>query len=394
MSVQTDEQLVRLARGGDKAAFARLFEHYLPMVQRVTRRMIADVDSAHDLAQEALLQAYLSLHSLQADDRFRSWLYGITLNVCRAYIRSQRANVYSLEAMLGGSYREPDDNSPTPEEIIERLEVRQWVMDAVESLSPANRAAVLLFYYESFSLRETASLLGISVVALKGRLHKARRHLANRLPMHQPLIVAQEARKMIPVKLVDVMRQTPKADSGESLAHMQVILLDEAGSRALVIWVGEVEGMAIAMGLSSYDTPRPMTLLFMSRLLEATGASLDSVHISALKDEVYYATVQIRTGERMNQFDARPSDAMALAVQVKAPIYVSEDVMQRAGQPIPSGQRATGKGLAAVLEHLGGRLQQAQEQLDELKAQPPAERTQKITEMTQAVLAEVFTTGS
>lgn len=389
MTVQTDEQLVVQARSGDKTAFSTLIERYLPMVQRIAGRMVADSDIANDLAQETLLQAYLSLDKLRADGRFRSWLYGITLNVCRSYIRSQHTKAYSLDAMLGGVYYA--DASPTPQEILERLELRQWVMDNVASLSPANQAAVMLFYYESFSLQETASALGISVQALKGRLHKARRQLAQMMVVHQPVNLVQGERAMIPVKIVDVMRKKLNEEDADSSIYNVVILFDEVDRRALCIWVGEAEGMAIAMGLSDYDAPRPMTPIFMSRLLEAAGASLESVQISTLKNETFYATVRIQANGRINEFDARPSDALALAVHAKAPVYVSEEVMRLTGQAVPAGQKVTGKGLATVLDHLDKQSQQWKAKISELQEQSTERRVQKITQETQALLAEAFT---
>src|SRR5512140_3513924 len=105
MDLWTDSELVVAARAGDKAAFGVLVERYETMVQRLAWRMIGDVDIAHDLAQDALLQAYLSLDSLQADSSFKSWLYGLTLNVCRMYIRSRHSSI-SLETLVGGLYRE------------------------------------------------------------------------------------------------------------------------------------------------------------------------------------------------------------------------------------------------------------------------------------------------
>jgi RNA polymerase sigma factor (sigma-70 family) len=170
--------------------------------------MMGDDPISHDLTQEALLQAFLSLDSLKSDTSFRSWLYGITLNVCHTYLRSLRFDIYSLEVMLGGIHHNPADYGPTPEEIVERLELRGVVMDAVQALSSANRQAVLLVYYEDFNLREAAQLLGISVTALKGRLHRSRRQLqANLASLVFRTTEEQGVSNMIPVKIVDVWRK-------------------------------------------------------------------------------------------------------------------------------------------------------------------------------------------
>jgi RNA polymerase sigma factor (sigma-70 family) len=353
MDTRTDGQLVRAARSNDKAAFGLLIERYLSMVHHVARRMVWDMDIAQELAQEAVLQAFLSLADLRSDKRFRSWLYGITLNVCRTYIRSQRTDIYSLDAMLGGVYYDAVDYGPTPDEIAERLEIRHALKQALETLSPANRNAVMLFYYGGFSLQEASAILGISVTALKGRLHKARRQLeTSLLPVYAPEISLKGASTMIPVRIVDVMRQQSLSDSGIVNIYCQIILLDEAERQAIIIWLSEPDAVTIAQGLNHYETPRPMTHVFLTRILEATGVVVESVTISALHGDVFYATVSLIAGTAKHTVDARPSDGLALAVQTSAPIFVSETVMQQVGQLIPAGQTSTGKGMADILAYL------------------------------------------
>src|SRR5690349_5915377 len=98
----TDAELVAQARGGDKEAFGHLVERYQQMVERIARKMVAEEWIAHELAQEAILQAYLSLDHLRDPSRFKSWLYGITLNICRSYLQNQKMDILSLETIMGG----------------------------------------------------------------------------------------------------------------------------------------------------------------------------------------------------------------------------------------------------------------------------------------------------
>src|SRR5579871_6524439 len=151
MDTWTDSDLVHSAREGNKAAFGVLVDRYGSLVIRLASRTIGDLELAHDLAQEVFLQAFLSLEYLRNEARFKSWLYGITLNVCHTYRRSQRYQVYSLEGVLGGTYHE---DSPTVEEIVERLDLHHRVASALNELSSANRAAVILVYYQDFKVRE------------------------------------------------------------------------------------------------------------------------------------------------------------------------------------------------------------------------------------------------
>src|SRR5215469_11647939 len=98
------------------------------MAQIITLRLVGNIDSAREMAQEAMLQAYLSLDHLRDDTRFKGWFYGIVLNVCRSYLREQKRPLLSLEAMLAGSSLEEDcsfSTLPDPQEALEKLELRQ-----------------------------------------------------------------------------------------------------------------------------------------------------------------------------------------------------------------------------------------------------------------------------
>jgi len=176
---------------------------------------------------------------------------------------------------------------------------------------------------------------------------------------------------MIPVKLVDVvvrereieLTEEQKQRLGESMPdvelserytrkHYQLVLMEETGHRALVVWIGEYEGLAIAAKLNGRETARPLTQVFMHRLIEASGATLERVEISALKDEVFYATAYLRVNDEMKSVDARPSDAIALALYTDTPLFVSDDVMSNAGIAIPDNFAPTGKGLAEIQARL------------------------------------------
>lgn len=391
MDSWTDSELVLAVRTGNKAAFGALIERYEAMVQRLALRILGDAELAHDLAQESLLQAYLSLEGLRLERSFKSWLYGITLNVCRTYLRTERSNVYSLEVLVGGAYRELEDQGPAPEEIAEQLELQRAVMNAVEALSPANRAAVLLCYYEDFSLRDGAAMLDISVPAFKGRLHKARRQLETSLLSVSPSTpVERGVTPMIPVKIVDVMSK-PHTRREEKSPANQVILFDEANHRALVLWVGVAEGQAIAFALSGYEYGRPITPTIGSHLLQATGAKLECVEISTLKNDLYYATVRVRTNDDSHAIEVRPSEALALAVQVNAPIFVSGEVMEKSAKQLPVGAVPTGQGVTDLIAQIDEQIRRLRFAMsDQLRDQRSKALKQAYEQKTDEVLIEAF----
>ena len=184
VSDSDDTELIFLTLQGDKTAFSQLVLRYQPMAQQIANRMIGNEDLAQELVQDAMLQAYLSLAKLRNPKCFKSWLYGIVLNVCRNNLRRRRIIPFSLNAMIGDLGTEPlsiNDKSPDPQQVVEWREISAALLEAIDALSDKNRLATLLFYREQLSLQEVANRLDISVGAVKGRLHKSRHQLRKQL---------------------------------------------------------------------------------------------------------------------------------------------------------------------------------------------------------------------
>lgn len=342
MQAESDAVLVRRARDGDKQAFGELIARHQRMVQRVAYHMVRDEELARDLAQEALLAAFLALDRLRDENRFESWLYGITLNVCRDYWRERNVAPLSLETLAGGLKFEALAFSaqPDPQTVVEARELHERVRKAIQALSPENRAATVLFYYDALSLDEIAGLLDISVGAVKGRLHKSRKHLRERLfQVYAEYVVGERvkerSREMIPVTVADVVRRERKDEAGNVLPHHVVVLYDAKGERALPIWVGPFEGESIAMGVLGETVERPMTYEFIAKLLEAANARIEAVRVDSLQGDVFYAVVTLKQGDVAVDIDARPSDAIALAVRTGAPLFVTEGVMGKSALAVP-----------------------------------------------------------
>src|SRR5258708_16918977 len=97
MHVPTDADLVVSARADDTEAFRLLLERYQTMALAIAQHKVAQIETAQDLVQEAMLQAYLSLDQLRDVTRFKSWFYGIVLNVCRYWQRTQQSPMLSLD---------------------------------------------------------------------------------------------------------------------------------------------------------------------------------------------------------------------------------------------------------------------------------------------------------
>ncbi len=117
-----------------------------------------------------------------------------------------------------------------------------------------------------------------------------------------------------------------------------VILRDLEGSKALPIWVGIPEANAIALEIEQVSTPRPMTHDLIKNLLDGMNATVTRIVVNDVKDSTFYAAIYLSLEGQEIRIDSRPSDAIAVALRVKAPIFVAMDVIERAGSVDAGGQ--------------------------------------------------------
>jgi RNA polymerase sigma factor (sigma-70 family) len=319
----SDADLAAAARAGDRAAFGTLVERHRPALLRTCRRALGDPAAAAEVAQEAVLQALTSLPALREDGAFGPWLCGIGHNLAR---RTRRAPTpLPLEAV-------PEPAAPGPEERDDGTQV----LAAIAGLPPGQRDAVALFYLADLSHVQIAARLGISVGAVKTRLHKARAALEIRLadlrkdPPPMP--------STVPMHVADI-RDT----GGDDPRSCHVVVLEERdGARRLPIWIGAAEATSLAARLQDVERPRPDTYRFAADLLEAAGAQLREVQVIRLAEMIFYAEAVLEDGTTV---DARPSDAINLALVVGAPVLVEEAVLAQASD----SEREIAEELAAAL---------------------------------------------
>jgi RNA polymerase sigma factor (sigma-70 family) len=317
----SDEKLVVAALGGDPAAFARLVEQNRVRVEAVVARMVGD--EAEDLVQEALLRAYLSLTQLRDPARFGTWLCQIAINLAKMRLRRR-----ALEA------RVPAEPRPTRGAGPDEWELLDLVRDGLAALPAGQREAVLLHYIDGLSCEEIADLLDSSPGAIRVRLHRARRQLYEQLSPLAPLPIPKEEVRMIEMKLEDVLVRVSTDDATKLAADMRIVLLKEAdGDRRMPMWIGAAEGNALALRLTGETTPRPVTSDVMAELLRVTGTHVERVAVTRLLEKTFYAVIGVAVDGRVDEVDARPSDALNLAVRVGAPIFVEESVLEQCALP-------------------------------------------------------------
>ena len=126
-----------------------------------------------------------------------------------------------------------------------------------------------------------------------------------------------------------------------------VILKEKMAGRYLPIWIGPAEADAIAVKLQGVSVPRPLTHDLLCSAIDALGASINSIVVNDLKNDTFYAKVILNVDGGQMEVDSRPSDALALAVRVEAPIYVEELVLDKAGILL---DKETGKPIAEEKE--------------------------------------------
>ena len=339
MTSEDDRTIVERVLAGDKLAFGELIERYRVGALAFARRLLHSAN-AEDAVQEAFLAAFLKLENLRDRDRFRAWLFGILANVCHSRLRLLREGYF--HDVLGGQaivgFR-LEDAEPSAEAVFETRELHSLIFAAIEALPEEQREAVKLHYFQGLKLSEIAILTGSPVGTLKARLHHARGRLRDSLMsdlLMKPKQIIERGFAMMEVIVRDVVART--ATSGEvkyqsavkdgKVGPWRVILLKEiSGPRILPIWVGPIEGDVIAMQLEHLELDRPTTFDLTTRLLSLGNTKLEKVAVTALRGNVYFATMWVNANGQVHEVDARPSDAIALALQADAPIFIAPETL-------------------------------------------------------------------
>jgi RNA polymerase sigma factor (sigma-70 family) len=290
---------------------------------------------------------------LRDASRFKNWFYRIVFNVCHTWLRVQKSQVLSLES-LGEDRQGPGHRYQDPQEIVEVRELQQLVREAVNTLSPRNRVATWLFYYEQLSIVEIAANLSISQTAVKNRLHRGRNELRKYLKptypeVEQMKMAAPGKRKRKIMVQVTIMRVIQQG------RHTLVVLFDEQELRALPLWLQREESQALlgyqaASSLQDVSPHDPSPIDLLVNILNATGDAVEEVRIDTLQEEILYATVRLRHATMLHEIKARVGEALSLAVRVGCLIFVAKEVLDRLGMKLPVEEGRTREQQLATLE--------------------------------------------
>lgn len=171
---------IEQALQGDQEAFGQLVRAYERPVYNLTYRMLGDSAAAEDAAQETFLRAYTKLATYQPGRKFVNWLLSIASHHCIDILRRKsRAPQLSLEGPLPPQWLASD--SPKPDQVVDKKQRRELVRRVLETLPADYRVAVVLRYWYGLSYRDIAATMDTTESAIKSRLHRARRMMAQDL---------------------------------------------------------------------------------------------------------------------------------------------------------------------------------------------------------------------
>ncbi len=160
---------------GDQDAFTTIVETYQRPVYNLCYRMLGEALEAEDAAQETFWRAYQNLRRYDTSRPFATWLLSIAAHYCIDQQRKRRFNTLSMDLLPD---EEVPDHAPSPEKVFNQLDEKGQLQKLLSRLGPQDRAAIILRYWYEFSEEEIARTLSLTVSAVKSRLFRARKELA------------------------------------------------------------------------------------------------------------------------------------------------------------------------------------------------------------------------
>ena len=182
-AAESDAQLARAARSGDRRAYEALITRHKAALYRLVRRYVGDADDAYDVVQEAFIAAWLGLRRFDPDQSFTAWMRTIALNKCRDHER-RRAVRQRVLALFASEPQHADVASVHP--LASSTERLQHLDEAMARLPQRYKEPLLLTVVSGLTQHEAAKALGLTTKAVEMRIRRAKRMLAERLSPSAP----------------------------------------------------------------------------------------------------------------------------------------------------------------------------------------------------------------
>ncbi len=174
--INVDQDWILKAINGDDEAFSLLVEAYQTPVYNLCYRMLGEATAAEDAAQETFWRAYQNLKKYDPQRSFTTWILSIAAHYCIDLQRRQKFGIFEMDEFPDFDLADP--SLPNPEAVAMMNEEDQVLHQLINKLSPPDRAAVILKYWYACSEEEIAQMLSLTVSAVKSRLHRSRKQLA------------------------------------------------------------------------------------------------------------------------------------------------------------------------------------------------------------------------
>ena len=212
-----DVQLIQRVREGDDTAFSTLVKKYQRSVHALAWRKIGDFHIAEDITQDTFLKAYQKLSTLKEPQSFASWLYVITANQCKAWLRKKQSWVQSLENTSSAQVEKATYSGYIIEEnerVTEETQ-REVIKKLLAKLQESDRTVITLYYLGGMTYEEISNFLGVSEATIRNRLYRARRRLKKEEPMIREALGNFQITPNLTENIMrEISRMKPVAPSG------------------------------------------------------------------------------------------------------------------------------------------------------------------------------------
>lgn len=182
---EPDEILIRrVALFKDESAFKEIFDRYVERVFGLIYRYTGSYPETEELTQDVFLKIFNKANTFKGHSKLSTWIYRITVNVCKNYKRKKKPEIFSIEEITNSQtegFKLKDEimmpDFTTPKEILDRKRKIAIIQQAIERLPPNQRVAFILSKYHGFSYAEIASVMNISISAVESLLFRAKQNL-------------------------------------------------------------------------------------------------------------------------------------------------------------------------------------------------------------------------
>ena len=344
-----DVQLIQRVLDGDDTAFSALVKKYQRSVHSLAWRKVGDFHIAEDITQDAFLKAYQRLSTLKEPQSFASWLYVITANHCKAWLRKKRTWIQSLEDTSSAQLERATYSGhiiAENEQMTEEAQ-REVVKKLLEKLQESDRTVITLYYLGGMTYEEISNFLGVSVGAIKSRLHRARQRLKKEEPMIREALGNFQITPHLTENIMqEISRLKPVAPSGGKPLVPWAIGVSTLAVILLMLGIG-TEYLSRFQKPYSFDATSEMTVDIIETpvvldieskpdvrtQLGSTAAPSENDGAGQRPDEVLFAAAQSEgedvSAPKQQWIQAQPvkgSDADGLLATPEGEFYASADM--------------------------------------------------------------------